>query len=278
MPVHNNRSQTYIHTKEQENKNDSISTSKKLVKDIQKIFLENQEILSCEEYEPDDSLRINGAPAIKLPNGKLVIAPDLKCKMIDGTIFWIEVKDKCQRFFKPDTGADLHQVLGFYQINKLLKEPVLMVFKDASFNECSVSGENISDELKLKYKNRWNLFKGLPYANWLNNCLSIDNLNKYPMINEEKSRNISMYIFYFHINSFKLLDVKEVLEEKIIDIQDLCAYNKTKLLDNFSDIEKLSIGYKQDTDNICSSCKQYFKPKFQGAKLCFECWKKASGI
>jgi hypothetical protein len=112
--VLNNRNNTYRHTNQQEEKGKSIISSKTLVSIIKEKILQIQNVASCEQYEPDESLRVNGAPAVRLPSGKLAIAPDLKCTLQNGKIFWVEVKDKCQRFYKPDTGADLHQILGFY--------------------------------------------------------------------------------------------------------------------------------------------------------------------
>ena len=130
--------------------------AKNLVEKIQKQILKVKEVVSCEQYEPDESSRINKAPAVKLPNGKLVIAPDLRCQLNNNKTFWIEVKDKCQRFFKPDTGADLHQILGFYQINNELNEPVLMIFQDASKDDCCVTTNKKKNLLAFKnFKKRW---------------------------------------------------------------------------------------------------------------------------
>lgn len=206
MNVINNRNNTYIHThNKQENKNASISSSKILVETIQKIILKTKRVISCEQYEPNQSLRINKAPAVRLPNGKLVIAPDLKCKLDNNKIFWIEVKDKCQRFFKPDTGADLHQLLGFYQINNELNEPVLMIFKDASRDDCNVV-TNKNKNIENNFIKRWELFNGEPYGEWLNNCLILDKRNKYPLVAFERSRKIPIFIFYFYINNLKKIN------------------------------------------------------------------------
>lgn len=78
MQIHNNRTDDYGHQDGvQANKEDSIKISKKLVSEIKKLI--EPYVQSCEEYEPDKDLRINGAPAVKVQNGKLVIAPDIKC-------------------------------------------------------------------------------------------------------------------------------------------------------------------------------------------------------
>lgn len=239
MPV-NDRNDTFIHESGvQEKKENSILNSKGLVYKIEQLFKTNTDIKSIEQYEPNETLRINGAPAVKLPTGELVIAPDLKCELKDGTIFWIEVKDKCQRFFKPDTGADLHQILGFYQIDFCLNQPVLMVFQDSTLTRCSVS--NASDTLKEKFRKRWELFNGEPYGNWLRNCLILNDNSKYPMIAKERSRDLEMYIFYFNIYTLGKIDPIKCLNTlKDVKKIEIKAYADQSLL-SFEELYTKSI-------------------------------------
>jgi hypothetical protein len=207
--VINNRNDTYQHRNSQENKNDSIASSKILVKTIREKILQLKDVATCEEYEPnDDNLRIKGAPAVRLPNGKLVIAPDLKCTSKSGKVFWVEVKDKCQRFYKPDTGADLHQILGFYQINNELDEPVLMIFQDAALNACFA--KTADDTAKQRFTTRWNLFGGQPYGNWFCNCIQQNSKFHYPLLALEKSRDNEMYIFYFSVYNLQPINFEQI--------------------------------------------------------------------
>lgn len=234
MQIHNNRTDDYGHQDGvQANKEDSIKISKKLVSEIKKLI--EPYVQSCEEYEPDKDLRINGAPAVKVQNGKLVIAPDIKCISKKGEVFWIEVKDKCQRFYQPDTGADLHQVLGWYEINKELQEPVLLVFKDASESECTAKKlENMQQAMydnKLEiFKQRWNRFSGALYGNWLSKCITFSNEPKYPFVTLERTRNMPINIFYFHVdNMLKIEDnIKSIFDSLTTakNISEIKAYYK----------------------------------------------------
>lgn len=244
--VVNNRNDAYKHSSEQEKKDESLTGSKNLVKIIQRRLQQLDNIACCVEYEPDMSLRIAGAPAVRLPNGKLVIAPDLRCLLKDGRTFWVEVKDKCQRFYKPDTGADLHQILGFYQINKILHQPVLMVFQDAKEEECLV--KNANETQKKKFKQRWLKFEGEPYGGWIKECLTLDKNNNYPLVAFEKSRTVPIFIFYFSVYKLKKLDFTNILST----INDSCridteiaAYRKMvdngMELCNKKDLEMLSV-------------------------------------
>lgn len=73
-----NSNQKYNHVEgKQAGKNASIEKSKELVREIKSLF--EPHLKECIEYEPDESLRINKAPAVRLTSGKLAIAPDLKC-------------------------------------------------------------------------------------------------------------------------------------------------------------------------------------------------------
>jgi len=206
------------------NKKDSVAGSKLLVT---KIIKELEDYLeSCLEYEPDDpKLRINNAPAVELPSHELVIAPDIKCKTKAGEIFWIEAKDKCQRFYPPDTGADLHQVLGWYKINKYLSEPVFLVFQDASLEDCSE--EKAKPYEKNQFKKRWDLFKGNMYGAWLSELLIVSDSPKYPKIFFESTRSTPIYILYFYVKQMSTINNwEEIIGNVPESINDLQVFRK----------------------------------------------------
>jgi hypothetical protein len=248
MLIHNNREDDYGHkNRAQARKDDSIAQSKKLVNEVKALF--KPYLQSCEEYEPEDDLKISGAPAVKIGD-KLVIAPDLKCISKDGIVFWIEVKDKCQRFYKPDTGADLHQVLGWYQINKQLKEPVLLIFQDSTIEKCTVKKPTNMDDttyknLKESFEGRWGKFNGKLYGNWLQVCIKKNTINKYPIIAEERSRDMSMTIAYFHLDT--MMTIEEGIESLVAEAKNNCQIDGLEVFHdqswkNFNEINRLSIG------------------------------------
>ncbi|MBI9055454.1 MAG: hypothetical protein JEY96_16650 [Bacteroidales bacterium] len=144
----------------------------------------------------DSEKKLGNAPCVELPNGKLSIAPDLRCITNAGNVFWFEIKDKSQRFYYPDTGADIFQVYGWYNIFKYYKEPVFVLFKDPAFESCLPRNTN---QGKLnEFKVRYDLFNGGPYGNWLGKLLQLE--NNYPRVFEERSRSLKMYILYFLVN------------------------------------------------------------------------------
>lgn len=240
-----NKNDRYKHSgKFQASKKYSLGKSKELVKEIQSMF--KPYLKECEEYEPNEKLRIHGAPAVMLPSQNLAIAPDLKCLTHDNRTFWIEVKDKAQRFFFPDTGADLHQVLGWYDINRFLNEPVLVIFKDPDYESCLPKGE-VKDSYIKNFKNRWNKFEGSYYGNWLNELMKLDYKLKYPCIfTDERSREMEMNILYFHVNKMKKIDgnISNLLKDLSGDIDELKSWerqlDKTKKLILDNDIRELS--------------------------------------
>lgn len=96
----------------QANKSASISQSGHFVRQIMSAVEPHLDI--CTYFESE--AKLGSAPAVELPSGRVVIAPDILCRTNQGSVFWIEAKDKCQRFYKPDTGADIHQVYGWYKV------------------------------------------------------------------------------------------------------------------------------------------------------------------
>ncbi|MDD5546405.1 MAG: hypothetical protein PHO67_04510 [Candidatus Omnitrophica bacterium] len=219
----------------QADKGNSLTKATDFVKEIVKDaspFLD-----ACEYYNSEKKL--GKAPAVELPGGKLVIAPDVICRTKKGNIFWIEAKDKSQRFYKPDTGADLFQVYGWYKVWSKLNQPVFIVFKDPDFDSC-LPRKTVDRKLVETFKKRWELFKGRPYGGWLNTLLVLQ--EQYPQIFAERSRDIPMFIFYFLV----YLMQGNITWEKIIndldsdtigDIQkEISAYFEGRLI-NENEIE-----------------------------------------
>lgn len=170
----------------------------------------------CIYYE---SQKTSGnAPCVELPDGTLAIAPDLRCTTKEGNVFWIEVKDKSQRFYHPDTGADVFQVSGWYNIFKYFGEPVFVLFKDPDFNSCLP--RNPDTQRKEQFKVRWDKFSGNPYGGWLSDLLILD--GKYPRVFEERSRTSKMYILYFSILKMNRIDDPSSLIQRV-DNKDVPA-------------------------------------------------------
>ena len=166
-------------------------------------------LTECVIYNSEKTL--GKAPAVELPNGKLAIAPDIRCVTHSGKVFWFEIKDKAQRFYYPDTGADLFQVYGWYNINKFYDEPVFVLFKDPSLKSCLPRNPS---ELRLKeFKARWLKFNGNPYGGWLGNLLILN--DNYPRIFDERSRELRMHILYFLVNSMKPIEDWKVLIDEV---------------------------------------------------------------
>ncbi len=177
----------------QANKSQSIEKATSFVKEIineLSPFLE-----SCENY--NSKKKLGNAPAVELPNGNLVVAPDIICQTKSGHIFWVEAKDKSQRFYHPDTGADIFQVYGWFKVWSLFSQPVFVVFKDPDFSSC-LPRNDMKEKKICDFKKRWDLFSGKPYGNWLNVLLGLK--NNYPQIFLERTRQSEMYIFYFLVS------------------------------------------------------------------------------
>lgn len=227
----------------QSDKVSSVKKSKELVNEVYNLV--KTHLKECEIYEPNNELRIHDAPAVKLPSGKLAIAPDIRCKTSNNKIFWIEVKDKAQRVYFPDTGADLHQVLGWYDINKELEQPVLIIFKDPDCNSC-LPRNPVKKDVEERFKERWNKFQGEMYGEWLSILLCLDEDKKYPCVFEERSRNIKMNILYFQVS--KMRKIKDELEDIIknvdMNIKDIQVYkrneDKSKSLLEEKELRKLA--------------------------------------
>jgi hypothetical protein len=155
----------------------------------------------------------------------LAIAPDLRCTTHSGKVFWIEIKDKSQRFYYPDTGGDLHQALGWYNINKHLNEPVFMLFKDPELEKCFAKRATEKD--KEIFTERWEKFAGESFGNWLSNCLVYSKENRYPIVSYDSSRNKEMFIMYFHTDTMRRISsfasiVKEA--EEAHDVPELQVF------------------------------------------------------
>ena len=157
----------------------------------------------------DSVKKLGNAPCVELPNGKLAIAPDLRCVTKQGNVFWFEIKDKSQRFYYPDTGADIFQVYGWYNTFKYYEEPVFVLFKDPSFSSCLPRNPNKNKE--REFKNRWDRFLGKPYGAWLGDLLQLK--SNYPRVFEERSRDLRMLIMYFLVSEMNpILDWSSLID------------------------------------------------------------------
>jgi hypothetical protein len=188
----------------QKGKEESLEKSKGLVSLAKARLKQTGLFSSIEYYEPEASSRISGAPAVLVKiNGesKLVIAPDLRCKLTSGDVMWVEVKDKPQRYKFPDTGSDAHQHVGFWSVHKYSQEPVLMMFKDNPLP--SSQPESLSETQWKDFKSRWRRFapNDTPefYGNWLDVLTTYDSARKYPSCRAEHSRNMEMNIIYMDV-------------------------------------------------------------------------------
>ncbi|MDO8591016.1 MAG: hypothetical protein Q7R65_03510 [bacterium] len=208
----------------------SLDKASIFVEEIMKVL--SPKLKECVYFESEKML--GKAPAVELSSGKLVIAPDIRCTTFSDRVFWVEAKDKSQRFFKPDTGADLFQVYGWYQVWKDFNEPVFVVFKDPEYEQC-LPRKEVSAELKHEFRIRWEMFKGLPYGGWLSQILDED--KGYPQIFVERTREMPMYIFYFLVhNMANKVDWDEVINEvesgRVPPLQkELRAFFEGKLID-----------------------------------------------
>lgn len=176
----------------QGSKDYSLKLASKFVVNVQEQI--SPLLKECIVYDSEKTL--GNAPCVELPNGKLAIAPDLRCVTKNGNVFWFEIKDKSQRFYYPDTGADVFQVYGWYNTFKYFEEPVFILFKDPDFESCL---PRKTSESKIKtFNERWSRFNGEPYGGWLSDLLELN--NNYPRIFEERSRDLRMYILYFMVS------------------------------------------------------------------------------
>ncbi|TFU26257.1 hypothetical protein [Thermus tengchongensis] len=197
MPV-NNRT-TYVRSGRQPKK-DSVTRSRDLVLALKELL--DRAGVSCDFAENVTDESINGAPAVRLSEDRLALAPDLYCEYA-GKRFWVEVKDKCQRFYWEDTGINLQELVSFYDIHRLKGEPILLVFKDASLDECMVN--SAKKEQKEAYQKRWQRFQGKPYGEWLDNLLRRSSC-PYPLGSLDHSRGVPMYIVYFQVDLMRSLE------------------------------------------------------------------------
>lgn len=183
----------------QAGKGTSVARAKRFVDEIRELVAPLAR--TCESYEPRAESRVGGAPAVELTNGQLAIAPDLRIETEGGRVFWIEAKDKSQRFLYPDTGADAHQVLGWYDIWLNLSQPTFLVFQDPPFESC-LPRTSASEEQLEDFRSRWERFRGAPYGSWLSEAL-VDDGWTYPMLAFEHTRVKEAYIAYFPVDRLR---------------------------------------------------------------------------
>jgi len=206
-------------------------------------------------YRPDSKkLYIGNAPAIYVdtPKGrKLVIAPDLRCSLLDETYMWVEVKDKPQRFFYPDTGCDAHQYVGFWSVNKYKREPVLMLFTDPPLEEM-IGLKGLSQDVRESFIRRWKRFApdDMPvfYGNWIKILAEFDGKSKYPKCFHERSRDKPMKIIY--------MDIEKMMPFSKIESLRAFIENRTKARDigEFAVFDVSSKSIIRDPEDLLQDC------------------------
>lgn len=195
----------------QEDKGKTLRLANPKESEVMGILAETGLFSVIESYEAKEFLSGN-TPAIKVKTGEneeLVCAPDIRCFINEKDFFWVDVKDKPQRFFGPDTGCDIHQYISYYKINKYNKEPVLLFFKDPPLNALlsNIDNFNIGDkrkeQIKKDFSYRWNLFAsdGKPYwyGNWLDFLSLYSDELGYPLCLTHRSRDMEMDICYMNV-------------------------------------------------------------------------------
>jgi len=174
------------------------------------LLCETEFLHGVERYVPTDrSLYRRGSPIVPLPDRapeEGALAPDLMGSASDGTRIWVEVKEKTQRAFYPDTGCDMHQFIGFWTINHVMAEPVLMMFIDPPIKEIQLP-KTLKGSKRTDYLDRLRRFSvdGEPafYGGWLSDLASYDPSTKYPRCYLQWSRKIPMRIVYFEIRKMR---------------------------------------------------------------------------
>jgi hypothetical protein len=210
----------------QKDKLQSTEASKLKVMDACSLLEKTGAFLAVEPYEPkNQDLYIGDSPGVYVDipekGSQLVVAPDIKCKLKVGDIIWVEVKDKPQRVYHPDTGCDIHEWLSFWYINKYRKEPVLFMFIDPPLDEINLGG--IRANVRENFIKRYARFapEGKPafYGNWLSHLACYDERIKYPKCSFERSRHIPMKIVYFHVDKMISFASTNALKEVILGYQ-----------------------------------------------------------
>lgn len=184
-----------------------------------------------EVYTPKDLLP-GGTPAVKVNTGKkeeLVCAPDIRCFINENDFFWVDVKDKPQRYYHPDTGCDIHQYMSYYKINRFKNEPVLLFFKDPSWDTLLEGMKKFAFGGRLErlidgFKPRWGKFapeeKPFWYGNWFNVLCTYDEELKYPICRPEHTRDMPMDICYMHVSKMVSYANNETLTTLLKDFEN----------------------------------------------------------
>lgn len=275
-----NQRQTYAAEHDtQATKSRSLSQAKALVLSVQAQLAPH--LKSCEIYEPDQAHRIAGAPAVNI-GGQLMIAPDLRCVTHDGQVFWVEVKDKSQRMAHPDTGADLHQCLGWYMLNRVLGQPVFLLFQDPADPREGLSA-NASAAQRADYTERWGRFGGKPYGAWIGDAIKPK--SGYPFVSQDRSRNKPMSILYFAIDRMRPVEFEAMVAGAAghTEVGELQAYHRIE----FDEIAGMSIGGvptvlpEPQQAGVCCECGKEITERVEaysiekhGRRLCWGCQRK----
>jgi len=234
---------------EQLDKDATVQIAEKTVDDALALLIETNEFLNISKYEPEEeSLYIKDSPIVQIESNDGIIkaiAPDIRGELKSGKTIWVEVKDKSQRAFYPDTGCDIHQFIGFWSINKFLMEPVLMMFIDPSSEDISFPPK-LKGSKKTDYIQRLEKFRignePVFYGNWLSFLSKYEVDTHYPLCSHERSRTIPMQIVYFKISKMKRLgtlrEIKTVLRDVLRYVEmptfQLFDKNENKVISDIS--------------------------------------------
>ncbi|MBU4502210.1 MAG: hypothetical protein KKA79_06445 [Nanoarchaeota archaeon] len=207
-------------------KDSTVQIAEKTVDVALALLEETDEFINISKYEPEEeTLYIRDSPIVQIESSDGIIkaiAPDIRGEMKSGITIWIEVKDKSQRAFYPDTGCDIHQFIGFWNINKYLKEPVLMMFIDPSPEDIGFPPK-LKGSKKTDYIQRLKKFRigEVPvfYGNWLSVLSKYEVATQYPLCCHERSRTIPMQIVYFEISKMKRLGASREIQTLLKDAQ-----------------------------------------------------------
>jgi len=215
----------YTSNEGQRDKLPTIERAKEKMEEACELLKATRLFLKVAPYQPKDpNLYIKKAPVVSVdtPKGReLVIAPDIYCEFPNSAKMWVEVKDKPQRAYYPDTGCDVHQYVGFWCVNYYRREPVLLMFIDPELGEMKLE---IPNNVKQRFIERLVRFtsNGKPvfYGNWLSHLASYDERTRYPMCSLERSRRIPMKIVYLHVDKMVPFLSANALGKTLVNYQD----------------------------------------------------------
>jgi len=242
----------------QENKDKTLELSMNAQSDVLGILSDTNLFSKVEIFEAEEKLSGN-TPAVRVniaEKEELVCAPDIKCYVNDDEFFWVDVKDKPQRYFYPDTGCDIHQYMSYYKINRFRNEPVLLFFRDGSWKSLESGWKKLPSYKQEDFKMRWNMFapneKSFWYGHWFDVLCNYDEGLKYPICRSEHTRDMPMDICYMHVGEMVAYADKESFMDLLRDFQ-----NHTKAPD--FKIRHITLGVIEDISRMDERIGEIFK-------------------